>query len=143
MDGRLAGLLEKSLNIKPQEAVFIKNAGNIIINNSIDNDTIRSLLIAIFTLGCKEIAVVGHSNCRMVNVDGGLLKQRMLEMGIEKDIVEREVNNDTLGVFLDIRKNIEDTVLKLRDSKLIPSCIPIHGLLIDLEDGAIKKILTA
>jgi carbonic anhydrase len=55
MDPRLT-IIEQALGLKPGDADVIRNAGS-----TIDEDSIRSLLISTRLLGSKEILVVQHT----------------------------------------------------------------------------------
>ena len=57
MDTRLIELLPAALGIKNGDAKIIKNAGGVI--SSPFGSAMRSLLIAIYELGCEEIMVIG------------------------------------------------------------------------------------
>lgn len=61
MDTRLVELLPAALGLKNGDVKIIKNAGAVISNPF--GSAVRSLLIAIFELGVKEIMVIGHTDC--------------------------------------------------------------------------------
>ena len=46
---------------------------------------VRSLLVAIYDLGVKEIMIVGHSDCGAKHMDGKAMIQKMKERGISED----------------------------------------------------------
>lgn len=48
----------------------------------------RSLLVAIYELGVKEIMVVAHSNCGACHMNGAEMKRLMLERGIHQDVID-------------------------------------------------------
>lgn len=60
MDTRLTELLPAALGLKNGDAKIIKNAGGLVI--SAFDSAMRSLVVAIYELGVKEIMVVGHSH---------------------------------------------------------------------------------
>ena len=61
MDTRLTELLPAALGLKNGDAKLIKNAGGLVISPF--DSVMRSLLVAIYELGVKEIMVIAHSNC--------------------------------------------------------------------------------
>ena len=61
MDTRLTELLPAALGLKNGDAKIIKNAGGLVI--SAFDSAMRSLIVAIYELGVKEIMVVAHSHC--------------------------------------------------------------------------------
>ena len=63
MDTRLVDFLEQSMGLGRGDAKVIKNAGNTLIDP--DGGVVRSLVVAVYALGCEEIYVIGHSDCGM------------------------------------------------------------------------------
>ena len=61
MDTRLTELLPAALGIKNGDVKMIKNAGGIISHPF--GSVIRSLMVAIYELGVKEVMVIAHSDC--------------------------------------------------------------------------------
>ena len=61
MDTRLTELLPAALGLKNGDAKIIKNAGGIIADPF--GSVMRSLLIAVHTLGVEYILVIGHTDC--------------------------------------------------------------------------------
>ena len=76
MDTRLVNFLSEKLGIDRGDAKVIKNAGNIITE-----DTLRSLVVAIYLLDVNKIMVVGHTDCGMKSVDVEDIKKKMVERG--------------------------------------------------------------
>src|SRR5512135_1532703 len=86
MDTRLVDFLEPAMGIRRGDAKVIKNAGNTIIDPN--GGVIRSLVVAIFTLGVDEIFVIGHRDCGMAAIDVGRLKEMMVERGIGAQTID-------------------------------------------------------
>ena len=61
MDTRLTELLPAALGIRNGDVKIIKNAGGVISHPF--GSVIRSLMVAIYELGVKEVMVVAHSDC--------------------------------------------------------------------------------
>ena len=85
MDTRLTELLPAALGLKNGDAKIIKNAGGLVISPF--DSAMRSLLVAIYELGVKEIMVVAHSNCGACHMNGAEMKRLMLERGIHQDVI--------------------------------------------------------
>ncbi|KZX17080.1 beta-carbonic anhydrase 1 [Methanobrevibacter filiformis] len=137
MDTRLVGFLEPALGIGRGDAKIIKNAGN----NVICSDVIRSVAAAIFALGAEEVMLVGHTDCGMANSDSEKLKNSMIDRGIkEKDI--NEVNlKEWIGAIEDEESNVLKGVEKIKNHPLIPNDLPVHGLIINPNDGSLKILV--
>jgi carbonic anhydrase len=141
MDTRLVNFLESSLGIKRGEAKVIKNAGNSITGPF--EATIRSLLVGIFELGIKEILVIGHLDCGVAKTTGKSLVQKMLARGISADaikMVEKDLA-DWIDNFHNPEQNIVDTVLKISSNPLIPTDVPVHGLILNPHTGELKLLV--
>src|SRR6478672_7994072 len=75
MDTRLVEFLEPALGLGRGDAKVIKNAGNTVVDPT--GGVIRSLVVAVYALGCEEILVVGHRDCGMAELDEDDLERRM------------------------------------------------------------------
>ena len=80
MDTRLIELLPAGLGIKNGDAKIIKNAGGVI--SSPFGSAMRSLLIAIYELGCEEIMVIGHTDCGVSHIDSDRMIEEMKARGV-------------------------------------------------------------
>src|SRR3982750_2015100 len=67
MDTRLTELLPKAMNLKNGDAKIIKIAGAVVAAPF--GSVMRSILVAIYSLGAEEIYVVGHHDCGMTALD--------------------------------------------------------------------------
>ena len=83
MDTRLTDFLEPAMGLERGDAKIIKNAGN-----TITDDALRSLVVAVHSLGVEEIMVIGHTDCGMANVDFERLRETMEEKGVPRDFIE-------------------------------------------------------
>jgi len=141
MDTRLVDFLEPALGIKRGEAKVIKNAGNTITGPF--QATIRSLMVAIYELGVKEIMVIGHLDCGMSHSTSKTMIQKMLDRGICPSAIK--MVEDELGKWLDQFHhpidNVEKVVASIRSNPLIPVDVPVHGLMFDPHSGAVKVIV--
>lgn len=90
MDTRLTALLPAALGLKNGDAKLIKNAGGLVISPF--DSAMRSLLVAIYELGVKEIMVIAHSNCGACHMNGQQMKELMIKRGIHQDVI------DTIGL---------------------------------------------
>lgn len=141
MDTRLVDFLGPAMGIKRGEVKVIKNAGNSI--TSPFASTIRSLMVAIFELGVKEIMVVGHFDCGISHTTSKELIEKMLARGISLDAI-RMIESE-LQLWLDQFRNpvynVLSVVEKIRNNPLIPKDVPVHGLIFDPNNGAIEIVV--
>lgn len=143
MDTRLTSLLPAAPNFKNGDVKIIKNAGAAIMHPF--GSTMRSLLMCVYELGVREIAVVGHHDCGMQHLDPSAMKRRMRERGIPEERIRLV---ESLGVNLDAwltgfdspTDSVRRTVAFIRNHPLMPGDILIRGFLMDPETGAVEAV---
>lgn len=133
MDTRLVEFLEPAMGLKRGDAKIIKNAGN-----RITDDVLRSLVVAIYSLGAEEVIVVGHTECGMAGVDFDKLKTAMKMKGISEDVIESLKLEEWIGAIDNEEKNVLDGIKSIKSFEAIPDEIPVHGMIIDINTGEIK-----
>lgn len=134
MDTRLVELLPQAMNIKNGDAKIIKNAGGIVTHPF--GSVMRSLIVAVYKLGVKEIYVIPHYDCGVCKMDTSNIKELMKKKGVvERDI--QIVENSGVDIekwlhgFDDINDSLEKSVSVIKNHPLMPRDIPVHGLVID------------
>lgn len=141
MDTRLVDFLEPALGIGRGEAKVIKNAGNTVTGPF--HATIRSLMVAIYELGVKEVMVIGHLDCGMAHSTSQSMKEKMLARGICPSAIK--MIEDDLEKWLDQFHhpidNVEQVVARIRSNPLIPTDVPIHGLMFNPHSGAVNVVV--
>ncbi|WP_138753897.1 beta-class carbonic anhydrase [Paenibacillus sinopodophylli] len=144
MDTRLVELLPKALNFKNGDAKFIKNAGAILTQPF--GSAMRSILVAVYELGAREVLVIGHHGCGMTNLDAQGMVSKFIEHGIDPLALETLENSGIrMEKFLRGFENPQDGVISsvklIRKHPLFPKDIPVHGLIIDPETGALEVLV--
>lgn len=142
MDTRLVDFLEPAMGIRRGDAKVIKNAGNILVD-PLHGGVIRSLVAAIFMLGVEEVFVIGHEDCGMADVHPDKLKNDMIARGISPQAIETLVPDlaQWLGAFASPEENVSEVVGKIRANPLIPTDVPIHGLMFCPNDGRLEVVV--
>jgi carbonic anhydrase len=141
MDTRLVDFLEPAMGLRRGDAKVIKNAGNTLIDPM--GGVMRSLVVAIFALGCTEIYVIGHRDCGMAEIDEATLLQRMQDRGISAAALMtlQPSLREWLGAFHDPCGNVQQVVALIRQSSLIPTDVPVHGLMFDPRSGMLELLV--
>lgn len=140
MDTRLVELLEPAMGISRGDAHIIKNAGNILVDPK--GGVVRSLVVSVYTLAVEEILVVGHQDCGMAKLSISKLEHAMLARGISPSILDDiQGLHDWIGAFADPADNVRKVVRLIRASPMLPNDVPIHGLLIEPESGALTLLI--
>lgn len=142
MDTRLVDFLEPSMGIKRGDAKVIKNAGNTLVD-PLHGGVIRSLVAAIFMLGVEEIFVIGHEDCGMAGINPEQLKNDMIARGLSPRAIETLVPDlaQWLGAFACPEENVTEVVGKIRRNPLIPTDVPVHGLIFCPNDGRLEVMV--
>jgi carbonic anhydrase len=140
MDTRLVEFLEPAMGLKRGDAKVIKNAGNTIIDPF--GGVMRSLVVAVYALGCDEIYVIGHEDCGMSQIDGEELERQMLARGVDPEVLASLHGSlsEWLGAFKDPCGNLHRVVGMIRTSPLFPKDLPVHGLMFDPSDGRLALL---
>lgn len=127
MDARLdparyAGLAEGDAHV-------IRNAGGIATD-----DALRSLVISHWLLGTQEAFVIGHTDCGMETFTDDQLRQKLAD----------EAGADASGVafraFPDVRASVAESVVRIRDSELLPESFAARGFVYDVRTGRLEEV---
>ncbi len=139
IDPRLNKLFPGSLGLTAEQFIWLRNAGNVITSPT--SSTVRSLALAIFLKGAQELAVIGHTDCRMTKLDTTELLKRMQAAGISRGALPIPNLTDFFGLFSSEKPNVIKAVGFIRTSPVIPHAIPVHGLLIDTTTGRLEWVI--
>lgn len=138
MDGRLTKLLNQAIGVQRGEAVMIRTAGNAILPH--DQAIVRSVAASVFMLGVREVLVIGHTDCRMAG-DVLPLLDGMAKLGVARDALGSNDPREFFGFIPGPEQNVRAVVRELRESPLVPSSVLVHGLMIDVESGALQVLV--
>ncbi|MDR2685630.1 MAG: carbonic anhydrase [Rickettsiales bacterium] len=137
MDTRLTELLPAALGIKNGEAKIIKNAGAIVAHPY--GSAMRSLIVAIYSLGVKDIMVIGHKDCGMEKLDVPNIVNKMKACGLSPEKCEVDLN-EWLGGFEDTETSIHQSVKLIRKHPLIPREVEVRGFIMDLPSALLTEV---
>ncbi|MHA6481949.1 beta-class carbonic anhydrase [Paenibacillus sp. strain BS8-2] len=144
MDTRLVELLPKALNLRNGDAKFIKNAGAILTQPF--GSAMRSILVAVYELGAREVLVIGHHGCGMTNLDAKGMISKFSDHGIDPLAVQTLENAGIrmerfLRGFASSEEGVMHSVRMIRNHPLFPPAIPVHGFVIHPETGELEVIV--
>lgn len=141
MDTRLVDFLESALGLGRGDAKVIKNAGATLIDPG--GGVIRSLVVAVHGLGCEEIYVVGHTDCGMAQIVEADFEATMQKRGVPADAIAalQPGLREWLGAFQDPYGNVKRVAGMIRENRLIPRDVPVHGLMFDSVSGRLELLV--
>jgi carbonic anhydrase len=143
MDTRLTELLPKAMNLRNGDAKIIKIAGAIVAAPF--GSVMRSILVAIYSLGAEEIYVIGHHDCGMTGMGHQAILDRAREEGIDPHTID---TLDHAGIdlqgwltgFDSPAAGVHASVRMIRHHPLLPKRILVHGLLMDPTTGKLDLL---
>src|SRR5438876_2157008 len=138
IDPRLNPLMPEVLGIPEEQFIWLRNAGNIITSPT--SSTMRSFALACSIKGGKEIALIGHTDCRVRNTSVVELTDKLRTLGIDRSRLPDNLN-EFFGLFASERQNVLRGVEFIRQSPLIGPKIPVHGLLVEIETGKLEWLV--
>jgi carbonic anhydrase len=149
MDCRLVQMFEDALGLERGDVLELRTAGATISEPErpgAANDLIRSLAGGVYLLGVRKVLVIGHTQCGLAHIDASALTASMQALGIDpQQLIERQGLGDIdglikwLGGFQDVHINVKEVVDVIRNSPFLPR-IPVHGLVIDINTGALTLV---
>lgn len=138
IDPRLNAFFPNALALSTEDFIWLRNAGNIITGPL--SSTMRSLALACAVKGGREIAIIGHTDCQVARTPTTVLLERLKSLGVDRSRLPDNLN-DFFGTFGSERQNVIKACDFVRNSPLIGSKIPVHGLLLDIETGKLEWVV--
>ena len=138
IDSRLNPLMPEVLGIPEDQFIWLRNAGNIITSTT--SSTMRSLALACSIKGSKEIAIIGHSDCRVRQTSVADLIDKFRALGIDRARLPENLH-EFFGLFASERQNVLRVSELVRQSPLIGPKVPVQGLLVDIETGKLEWLV--
>ncbi|EPY04293.1 carbonic anhydrase, prokaryotic type [Paenibacillus alvei TS-15] len=143
MDTRLVELLPKAMNLRNGDVKIIKNAGAIISQPF--GSVVRSVLVAIYELEADEVIVIGHYGCGMTGLNSQQIIDKAKKRGVEDVVLDTLTNSGIklhhwLRGFNDVHEGVMNSVQVLRKHPLLPSDVPVHGMVIHPDTGALEWV---
>ena len=144
MDARIIELLNEALGLKNGDAKMIKNAGALVTHPW--GSVMRSLMVAVFELRCKEIMVVAHYDCGMRGLSSKHVLEKAEASGISATSIETLRNaaidlDGWLTGFDDVGQSVRHSVEMIRNHPLMPKSVPVHGLVIHPTTGKLDLMV--
>jgi carbonic anhydrase len=134
----LTGALAPALGLTPGSAVVIQLAGA--WGGREGEELLRSVVLAIYVHGCREIVVIGTDDAAASAPDRQQLRAAVRQAGLAEDSPQAEAINALARGPNSPRAGVQDTVRMLRNSALVPETIAVHGCLLRTDSGQLEVI---
>ncbi|HXT40986.1 MAG TPA: carbonic anhydrase [Candidatus Angelobacter sp.] len=138
IDPRLNKLVPEMLGVPEEQFIWLRNAGNIIFEPM--SSMMRTLALACAVKGGKEIAIIGHSDCQVCKTTVMKLTDAFRSLGVDRAKLPENMN-EFFGLFASERQNVLRGAEIVRQSPLIGSKVPVHGLLMDVQSGRLEWLV--
>ncbi|WP_150242816.1 beta-class carbonic anhydrase [Nocardiopsis quinghaiensis] len=128
MDSRIEPL--DTLGLKPGDAKILRNAGA-----RVTDDTLRTLVLAVYLLGVDRVLVLPHTRCKMASVESDDAVHDLIQekYGVDTRSLEFHTDNDQLGA---LRHDLE----RIRHHPLLPEGLPVTGAVYDVDTGRVTPV---
>src|SRR5438128_5158444 len=135
IDPRLNRFVPEMLGVSEEQFIWLRNAGNIITGPL--SSTMRSLALACAVKGGREIAVIGHTDCQVCQTTVMKLTEGFRALGVDRSKLPENLN-EYFGLFASERQNVIRGAELVRQSPIIGSNVPVHGLVMDIQTGRLE-----
>ncbi len=126
MDARID--VEDALGMRVGDAHIIRNAAGLATE-----DAIRSLIVSQQLLGTREILVIAHTKCGLLDADEDDLRERI-------ELSTGTATKMGFGSFTDLDAMVREQVELLREEPTILD-VPIRGLVYEVETGRLRQVV--
>ena len=144
MDTRLVELLPAALGVKNGDVKLIKNAGGVVTHPF--GSAMRSLLIAVYELGVKEIMIIGHTDCGAQHLNSDEFIEQIKAAGVQPDHIDMMEYcgvdlRSWLSGFGDAKASLKRSIHIVRHHPLMPqNGITVRGFIIDSTTGKLTEV---
>jgi carbonic anhydrase len=126
MDARLDLFSMLGLNIG--DAHIIRNAGGVVTA-----DVIRSVAISQRLLGTREVMLIHHTGCGLLNVtDEEFREQVKADTGLKPDWA--------VEAFTDLDEDVRESIARIRANPFVPHKDSVRGFVFDVKSGELREV---
>ncbi len=122
--------LKHMLGLDPGDAHFIRNAGGLVTD-----DVLRSLLISVHLKGVREIMIIQHTQCGLLD-----LRESELRSRLERDYGMHSQGPQHFGGFSSLEGSVREQVARARSHPWLPPEVPVRGFIYDVGNGKMREV---
>ena len=137
-DPRLDPLLLPALGIEHGEAFLLRTAGALVLPGG---GVMRSLGLAVFMFGCKEILVVGHSSCRMARFENSEFIDMFRARGVAREAFGTDDLREWAGAIPSPARGVLASVETISKAPFLPHDVVVSGAVLDDTTGQLELVV--
>ncbi len=138
MDCRLTDWFMRAMGLRRGDAAVIRNAGAWPAGR---DDVIRSLAVAVYLQGVREVIVLGHTDCGMCSFSAAEFADALSRAGVGRSAIESPDLRGWVGAAApDVEVHVRRSVQDLRAAAVLPPGLLVHGLCLDTNTGEIRRV---
>jgi carbonic anhydrase len=137
-DPRLDTLIPESLGLAHGDAFLFRTAG---ASLKPDGTTLRSLALAVYMFGVRDVIVLGHTGCRMAAFDTSGFIDAFRRRGVAREAFGAEDLRSWAGAIPDPRRGAAMSVENIRAAPFLPGDLSVAGLVLDDTTGALEVVV--
>lgn len=137
-DPRLDDLLRTALGLEEGKAFLIRTAGAYVAEGG---DPLRSLALAVYLFGVRQVTVVGHAGCRMAAFDTVAFIDSFRRRGVPREAFGPADLRTWAGALPDPRRGVLASVAAIRAAPCLPRDMSVGGLLLEESSGSLEVVL--
>ena len=105
----------------------------------------RSILVAIYSLGAEEIFVVGHYDCGMTGMGHEAILEKARAAGVEDQTIKTLAHagidlESWLTGFASPTAGVKASVDMIKNHPLLPKHLKVHGLVMHPDSGKLDVV---
>jgi carbonic anhydrase len=116
------------LGLRPGEANVIRNAGGVITDQEI-----RSLAVSQRLLGTREIILIHHTDCPLLNITDEMFKKQIQsEAGMRPSW--------SVESFRDLAADLRRSIARIKFSTFLTNRDAVRGFIYDVTTGRLREV---
>jgi carbonic anhydrase len=128
MDSRI--LVETVLGLRRGEAHVCRNGGP-----TVTDDVLRSLTLSQHALGTREVMIIGHTECGLLNLNDEAFAQKVTE-----DTGKTMSRTFPFFGFTDVEQKIRTEMERVRSHRWLHPETLVRGFVFDVGSGYLKEV---
>jgi len=135
-DPRLDDLLLPALGLTHGEAFLFRSAGAQVRSEGL----LRSLGLAVYMFGVREVVVVGHTSCRMAQFDSRAFIDMFRARGVPREAFGASDLREWTGAIASPASGVRQSMSAIATAPFLPRDLAVSGLVLDDATGALEVV---